>query len=216
MTYNNLATSAAALPEDSSVLATLRSLVPHRHLSLTEGKYIAERQANRLRALFEIDDPVFPHEIITDMPRIKVVFDVDLPVSGSAHWNGSNWVIVLNALESSARQRFSMAHEFKHVLDHSVKHFLYHDSLRDSASKQAEQIADYFAGCLLMPKIHIKRLFYQGVQKPSELSVRFQVSAKAVQFRLYQLGVTQEVDRCNRWGIRPTYYRDKALAGVSA
>jgi len=208
---NNLLTiGATAQPEDSSVLATLRNLVPHRHLSLTENKYIAERQANLLRRLFEIDDPVFPHEIIMDMTRIKVVFDVDLPVSGSAHWNGSHWVIVLNALESSVRQRFSLAHEFKHVLDHSVKHFLYHDN-----DKQAEQIADYFAGCLLMPKVHIKRLYYQGMQKPSELSKHFQVSAKAAQFRLHQLGVTQDVDRCNRWGIQPTYYRSKALAGIA-
>lgn len=216
MTFNNLLTSALAQPEDSSVLSTLRSLVPQRHLNLEEGKRIAELQANRLRELFEIDSPVFPHEVIMELPKIKVAFDPDLPVSGSAHWSGTHWVIVLNALEGDRRQRFSMAHEFKHILDHTRKEFLYHDSYGSSAAKQAEQIADYFAACLLMPKQHIKRLYYQGIQKPSELSEQFMVSPKAVNFRLQQLKVISgETDRCNRFGIRPTYYR-RSLVGALA
>jgi predicted transcriptional regulator len=214
---NSVVTGAAALPEDSSVLATLRNLVPHRQLTVNETKRIAELQANRLRLLFEIDGPAFPHEIIMDMPRIKVVFDADLPVSGSAHWNGHTWVIVLNALEGPTRQRFSLAHEFKHIIDHNIKHFLYRDGLDGSANKQAEQIADYFAGCLLMPKQHVKRLYYQGVQRPTELSEHFQVSARAVQFRLQQLGVVGDPARCSRFGgIRPIYYRNKSLAGALA
>jgi hypothetical protein len=209
---NNLlmATGAGERPEDSSVLATLRQLVPHRHLNIEEAKRIAEWQAHRLRLLFEIDGPVFPHEIIADLPRIQVEFDSDLPVSGSAHWNGNCWVIVLNALEGPARQRFSLAHEFKHVLDHNVKNFLYHDD-----GKQAEQVADYFAGCLLMPKQHVKRLYYQGIQRPSELSEQFKVSPRAMQFRLQQLGIVSDPARCSRWG-RSLYQRQPSMAGVLA
>jgi hypothetical protein len=210
---NNTLTSIAAQPEDSSVLATLRALVPHRQLTLDEAKRIAELQANRLRQLFEIDSPIFPHEVITELPRIKVAFDTDLPVSGSAHWNGTAWVIVLNNLEGIARQRFSLAHEFKHVLDHSVKRYLYSD-FEDGHSKQAEIVADFFAGCLLMPKAHVKRLYCQGMQKPSELSEQFQVSPRAIQFRLQQLGMTVLPRRCNLFGQRPTYYRNRNLQGA--
>lgn len=204
-------TSAAAQPEDSSVLATLRQLAPHRQLSIDEAKRIAEWQAHKLRLLFEIDSPTFPHEIICDLPRLQVEFDTDLPVSGSAHWNGNSWVIMLNALEGHARQRFSLCHEFKHVLDHSVKNFLYHDD-----GKQAEQVADYFAGCLLMPRQHIKSLYYQGIQKPSELSQIFLVSPRAIQFRLQQLGIVDDPSRCGRWDVQPKYYRQKQLAGSLA
>jgi hypothetical protein len=179
MTYTTTAPLTPGQPEDMSVLAALRQLVPHRHLNLDEARRIAEWQAHRLRLLFEIDGPIFPHEIICNLPRMQVEFDTDLPVSGSAHWNGNAWVILLNGLEGYNRQRFSLAHEFKHVLDHSVKNFLYHDE-----GKQAEQVADYFAGCLLMPKQHVKRLYYQGVQKPSELAAAFHVSPKAMQFPL--------------------------------
>lgn len=208
-------TGAAAQPEDASVLATLRQLVPHRQLSFEEVKRITELQAYRLRQLFEIDGPAFPHEIIMELPRIQVDFDIDLPVSGSSHWNGSQWVIVLNSLEGPLRQRFSLAHEFKHVMDHSVRHFMYHDFDEEGHSKQAEQIADYFAGCLLMPKQHIKTLYYNhGVQRPSELSECFHVSPKAIQFRLHQLGITPDTARCGGWGIRPTYYRQKQYSGA--
>lgn len=215
MTYKTLASAAEAQPEDSSVLATLRSLVPQRHMNIEECKRIAELQANRLRELFEIDGPTFPHEIIMEMPRIKVVFDADLPVSGSAHWNGTNWIIVLNALERPMRQRFSLAHEYKHIIDHTNKYFMYHDSNRDSKARQAEQIADYFAGCLLMPKQHIKSLYYQRIQKPTELAEYFQVSPRAVQFRLQQLKVTDEAERCSRFNLENTYSRQRALAGIS-
>lgn len=193
MTYN-----IAKYPQtEASILKALRRLVPQRPLDFEEAKQIAELQANRLRQMLRLDDPAFPHEAIMGLPRIEVAFDLDLPVSGSAHWNGNAWVIVLNGLEGHARQRFSLAHEFKHILDHTTKQYLYHDTLTASAHEQAEQIADYFAGCLLMPTMQLKRLFYRGIQKPTELAAHFQVSARAVQFRLRQTGIAERVRRCN-------------------
>jgi Zn-dependent peptidase ImmA (M78 family) len=182
---------------EQSLLKALRRLVPERPLEFEEAKQIAELQANRLRQLLRLDEPAFPHEAIMEMPRIEVAFDLDLPVSGSAHWNGNAWVIVLNGLEGQARQRFSLAHEFKHILDHTTKQFLYRDTLTMSAHEQAEQVADYFAGCLLMPTMQLKRLFYRGIQKPTELAAHFQVSARAVQYRLRQTGIAERAKRCN-------------------
>ena len=73
----------------------------------------------------------------------------DLPTSGMSHWDGQAWVISLNAADSLTRQRFTLLHEFKHIIDHGHADRLYHDTGRRSAAEQAEQAADYFAGCVL-------------------------------------------------------------------
>ncbi|HUC89334.1 MAG TPA: ImmA/IrrE family metallo-endopeptidase [Patescibacteria group bacterium] len=191
------------LQPEGSVLATLRQLVPKRPLDFEESRQIAELQAIRLRELFQITGDEFPDEAIMEMPRITVAFDVDSPVSGSVHWSGDAWIIVLNSSENYVRQRFSMAHEFKHILDHTTRQYLYSGSLCLSAAEQAEQAADYFAGCLLMPTMHLKRLFYQGVQTPVELGERFNVSPRAARFRLRQTGITENVQKCDN------HYRDR-------
>src|SRR5437867_2132075 len=99
-----------------SVLALLRGLVPQRRLTLSEALLIAELQANRLLEHFSIMTTAAPDEIVTELPRIKIEHERALPVSGSAHWNGRYWIITLSADEHRCRQRFSLMHEFKHVL----------------------------------------------------------------------------------------------------
>jgi Zn-dependent peptidase ImmA (M78 family) len=125
-------------------------------------------------------------------------------VSGGAHWDGRFWVITLDADEHSLRQRFSLMHEFKHVLDHTTKHFLYHDRSLHAANERAERVADYFAACLLMPKRIVKSLWFQGPQSTEHLVERLQVSPAAVRYRLDQLGLTERRTRC---ADRPTYLR---------
>ena len=62
-----------------------------------------------------------------ELPRIRIEREHGLPVSGAAHWNGCYWVITLNADDHPLRQRFSLMHEFKHVLDHTTRGYLYGD-----------------------------------------------------------------------------------------
>ena len=88
-------------------------------------------------------------------------------------------------------------HEFKHVLDHTTKHFLYHDRPFQTAAEQAERVADYFAACLLMPKMVVKRLWYQGNQNIVRLAETLFVSPRALRFRLDQLGLTERPGRCS-------------------
>src|SRR4051812_15753481 len=68
---------------DASVLKTLRDLVPRRPLSFGESLRVAELQANRLLELFAISGPLVPNELVSELPRIEVRYDADLPVSGS-------------------------------------------------------------------------------------------------------------------------------------
>jgi len=187
----------AAAPE-RSVLAMLRALVPQRPLSPSETLRIAELQANRLLKHFQIECVAVPQEIVSELPRIRVVHEMGFPVSGSAHWNGRHWIITVSADEHPFRVRFSVMHEFKHVLDHTTKQFQYRDSRFQTASQQAERVADYFAACALMPKRVMKSLWYGGEQNITHLALRLCVSPAAVRFRLQHLGLIERPQRCDR------------------
>jgi Zn-dependent peptidase ImmA (M78 family) len=181
----------------TNLMATLRALVPQRQLSWYEAVRVSELQANRFRELLGIDTPELPSEAITELPRIFVTCRHDLPVSGLAHWDNGRWVIALNAYEPEVRQRFSLAHEFKHVIDHTTRQWLAPDTGGDTSASKTERLADYFAGCLLMPKRHLKRLAGQRLSI-EQLADTFGVSVRAVQVRLSQLGMTDPQPRCAR------------------
>lgn len=208
--------SLTPISRELSILATLRELVPKRPLRYLEAIRIAELQANRFRELLRITTPAFPHEAIMELPKIEVAFDLDINVSGSAHWAGKHWIIVINAHEDPIRQRFSLAHEFKHILDHTTRQYLYKDDANFSAAEQAERVADFFAGCLLMPKSQLKRLYYQGTQSTAELSRQFGTSVKAIECRLRQTGISEETKECKSWRAKlgNVRYNQPANVGV--
>src|SRR2546423_13801623 len=99
----------------------MRELAPEVLLPAWEALRIAELQANRLLEHFQIPSGAVPSEIVSQLPRIRIVREQGLPISGAAHWDGRHWVITLNADEHPLRQRFSLMHEFKHVIDHTTK-----------------------------------------------------------------------------------------------
>jgi len=181
---------------EPSVLASLRSLVPTRALQFSEALRIAELQANRLLQLLAITDGPVPSEIVSELPRIQVRYR-ELPTSGLSYWNGETWVIGLNRAEPRTRQRFTLLHEYKHILDHGRAEYLYRADGRYSAAERAEQVADYFAGCALMPKRLVKRAWGEGMQRTSELARLFDVSERAIRFRLTQLGLADQSARCS-------------------
>lgn len=183
-------------------LTLLRDLVPRRRLTAREALQVADIQAGRLRRSLGVDGPVFPTEAL-DLPRLQIHYDADLPSSGMTFWNGSSWIIVLNANEAPTRRRFSLLHEFKHIVDHTTKHHLYgrHARRHDPA---AERAADYFAACVLMPKLYVKRHWGQGPRNLLALARTFEVSPAAMRYRLDQLGLTTDPRRC-AWS--PNTYR---------
>jgi hypothetical protein len=196
-----------------SVLATLRALVPERPLRYSESLRIAELQANRLLELFAIAGPLVPNELVSELPRIEVRLQHDLPVSGSTHWEAGRWIITLNADEPHVRHRFSLMHEFKHVLDHTTKQYLYGDTEADAvAADRAERVADHFAACLLMPKRWLKSEWFTSRQRLSVVARHLEVSTRALSLRLWHLGLVGETPRCATPGRRftddlGTYFR---------
>jgi hypothetical protein len=84
---------------DRSVLAMLRALVPQRPLTPSEALRIAELQANHLLRHFKVVTNAVPEEIVSELPRIRVVREDGLPVSGATYWNGRFWIIAINKSE---------------------------------------------------------------------------------------------------------------------
>ena len=179
--------------ETTSILASLRFIVPQRGTSFSESLRIAELQARKLANV--IDDPygISEHHIAA-MPRISVTYE-NLPVSGMSYWNGHQWVIVIASADSLARQRFTLLHEFKHIVDHPAKAQLYTDNRRMSASDQSEAAADYFAGCALVGRRELKSAWGNRIQKVEDLAAHFGVSVSAIRVRLAQTGLDAIADR---------------------
>lgn len=195
-----------------SVLASLRSMFPERGLRFSEALRVAELQAIRLLELLGVEDAAVPSEVVSELPRIRVEWR-DLPTSGVSFWDGQEWVIGLNRREPVTRQRFTIFHEYKHIVDHGRTERLYRDTKSRTAAQQAEQVADYFAGCVLMSRMQLKRAWARGLQTPVELARHFDVSPRAVEVRLAQVGLTDETERCLARAVetrpRPRrYYRE--------
>jgi Zn-dependent peptidase ImmA (M78 family) len=183
--------------EEPSVLASLRALLPRRRLHLFEAHRIAELQANRLLELAGVRDIPVPIEVVTDLPRIRLDYEVDMPASGASDWDAhrKTWVITLNALEPETRQRLSILHEYKHIIDHGSAGLVPARSDRTYYGlNQHEFLAEYFAGCVLMPKRILKRAWGDGIQRVADLAELFDVSERAMQVRLGQVGLLRASD----------------------
>lgn len=173
-----------------STLKELRALVPTRSLHISDCYRLAELQAARLGSTET--DFSFPSEAVSELPRIQVLYEPKLPSSGMSFWDGKNWIVVLDRTEAPTRQRFSLLHEFKHILDHPYRNRM------NLTEAQTERLADYFAACVLMPKSKIKWAWGSGIQQLDQLAARFGVSEQAMRFRLQQLGLTERRQRCTQ------------------
>jgi Zn-dependent peptidase ImmA (M78 family) len=204
--------------EPRTVLQVLRALVPERPLQEHEATGIAERQAARLLGIFNQVEPSVDVSLIGELPRIEVRVvpssDIGSGLSGLTHWDRSKgrWCIAINRDDSRTRRRFSLAHEFKHILDNPYINVLYSaaDSEKESEMRR-EDMCDYFAACLLMPRPWVKRLWAQGAQDATVLAATFNVSPAAMDRRLQELGL---IEQRRTWRTRraPIYFRKTALA----
>jgi hypothetical protein len=182
----------------ASVLASLRSLMPARRLTLGEAIQVAELQAARLLKLQDVDDIPVPNEIITSLPRVVVEHDRNLPpaVSGCSDWDRFRhaWVISINPKEPRTRRRLTILHEFKHIIDHTSAGLVRPQLATTLQMAPDEYVADYFAGCVLMPRRQLKVAWGNCDQSVEALAQLFDVSTRAMQVRLNQTGLLTVAD----------------------
>lgn len=189
-------------------LATLRNLMPNRPLRHVESLRIAELQAARLLSMTGITDAPVPDSVITHVPKIQLKRMPVPGVSGATDWSKGTWVIVINGNEPIVRQRFTLAHEFKHILDYRYIDIAYPATQALSHRQRTEIVCDYFAGCLLVPQPWLKKAWGSGVQQLPALARMFDVSQAAIQTRLLQTGLIDRPQRCGD----PLSFRFRRLA----
>lgn len=128
-------------------------------------------------------------------PRVRVRYVRASRMSGAIRWRHGRWHILINSDAAWGRVRFSLAHEFKHLLDFPLAEAIYGPRRDHRAQWLAERAADSFAACLLMPKSFLKRAFYdEGIRDERLLRRRFQVSAQALRIRVDELGLLEPAE----------------------
>lgn len=189
-----------------SIISMVRDLAPTRPLTRVEAMSIAERQAQSLLRLLAVDRAPVDERRLLSLPRLELRRHSPWPSSGATQWINGRWVVVLNASEPAVRQRFSLAHELKHIIDHDRRDITYDHIPADQRHAFIESVCDYFAGCLLMPRPWVKQAYVEGTQRLDLLARRFHVSQAAMSTRLAQLGLTDPTPRCARpsrdWAVR--------------
>jgi Zn-dependent peptidase ImmA (M78 family) len=164
-------------PHFPPTLTALRRLLPRRALTYAEALVIAERQANRLAAAW--GNRSIQERDLCSLTRLDIV-RTDLSHkagfgesihSGASSYRAGRWVIWLDEAESEARQRFTACHELKHIVDSP-----HQSSYRNLSEQQIERVCDHFAGCLLMSKRTVYRLWGEGLLTPEALASACRVS----------------------------------------
>ncbi len=178
-------------------VSRLRDLIPGRRISFLESMHIAERQAALLRELFEDPAPRFSERRLGLLPKLTIWHEADIPISGASFWDGGQWVIDINSDEPPDRQRFTVLHEFKHVIDHPHQAHLF-SSAQSTGNSQRELVADYFAACVLMPARQFKAAHRRYDGAVDGLAEHFGVHRGGIVMRLSELGMAQDDPHRNR------------------
>ncbi|MGH8388611.1 MAG: ImmA/IrrE family metallo-endopeptidase, partial [Pseudomonas sp.] len=132
-------------------------------------------------------------------------------------YSRGRWHIVINSDDHVTRRRFTLGHEFKHVLDHPFIDVLYPDAKGKPSSERAERICDYFSACLIMPRTWVKRAWSDGTCDQQALASLFHASAPAMAIRLERLGLSAPRKRCDQTSKPSQRYwcRGKVLAAIT-
>lgn len=130
-------------------------------------------------------------------------------ISGAACHLAELGVVLVNRRESAVRRNFDLAHELFHILtwermkpDHRESNS-YGERQR---TKRGEQLADNFAGALLMPRSSLDALIDPERQKDvkhlADVAAQLRVSVSALGWRLRALGRIDEATREKLAGVR--------------
>jgi IrrE N-terminal-like domain len=170
------------------LLTSLRELIPDHELSLAELLTLIERQAGALRALMRIQTGVLPSRVVAGQPSLWIE-DTDLPIAGYRYWDSHQhrWVICLNRDEPETARRFTLLHEFAHILWHGSESRLFPGLEPINLDRLAEHAADIFAGEALMPRRLVASAYQRGLRTPSQLARHFNVSTDTTMWKLAQL-----------------------------
>jgi hypothetical protein len=186
---------ASLFKETRALIDRLRGLAPHRELTYGESVQVARVQASRLRMWVGGDELAINLVWLLNQRAVPVqlVASHKLGEESGLTTNhiGGKLQVFINESEPHVRQRFSLLHEFKHVLDFedadrlhaklgSGNTHIQHDAI--------ERIANEFAAHVLMPTALVKRHWFM-TQNKELMATMFNVSVEAMTMRLERLGL---------------------------
>jgi Zn-dependent peptidase ImmA (M78 family) len=198
------------MSQSNNAIRTLREIIPARALTLDEARILAERQATKLVEVLGITSVPVDVARIASLPKIELRVEPRhrmTHLAGFSRWANGRWLIVVNRDNVEGRRRFTLAHEFKHVLDHTVADVAYTQFGKGDQPKhdrQVESVCDHFAACFLMPRIAVRRAWTSGMQDIPTLALHFKVSHTAMKIRLTYLGFLDDERSVE------TYFRSEA------
>lgn len=195
--------------EMKALIADLRS-IGKRAYTYGESLQLARGQAERLRHWAHAEQPDINLIWLIQQQAVPVNFVASYKLGEQSglttdHVTG-RLEIFINSREPSLRQRFSLLHEFKHVLDFDDASTL-HKKLGSGNAKrqgiQVELIANEFAAHVLMPTALVKREWFRWRDLGTVANI-FNVSVEAMNTRLEKLGILGEPKPAPRAYFRTT------------
>ena len=161
---------------------------------------IEEITINLLNRHNYIDDMVDIANIVRQQNYNVFIDDLDNNISG--YVDHENREVVLNKNETPERRRFTLAHELGHIIlnanDNSIQH---RDNIMNSqldiyANDNNEVEANYFAGCILMPRNVFIREF-----NSIKGDIDYKIQKLAYYFGVSKLAVNVRANVLNLIGI---------------
>jgi len=185
----------------NQIIAQLRALSPKRPHTYGMLLQVTRLQASKLRQLRTTSDELDINLAwllnqravpVNRVPSYQIGGESGLTTDAIS----GRLEIYVNANEPLVRQRFTLLHEFKHVLDFEDADLL-HSQLGSGNEKrravQIERLANEFAAHVLMPTMLVKRAWF-AVQDIDGVAALFNVSPEAMATRLGKLGLVGKPD----------------------
>jgi len=179
----------------NSLLPVLRGTGHNPPRTLAEALRVAQRQASKLLLRSgQYEAPVDVERICAD-PKVELIYTGRLRrVSGACRWVGNRYVITINKREPVVRQRFTALHELKHAIDGAAVTAAVTRLSRPGKRPAEEYVADYFAGCVLMPEPWLVAAIPHA-RDLEHLARYFNASKEAMRVRLEMLGLDRALAR---------------------
>jgi len=189
--YGTYAISGSS--SDDSELDFFRSLFEHHFpQKWTPGRIfqLIETLAKKYIKQAKLNQPPVVTELIKQLDISPGIEIRPLPLKAyhGAVWQlEDGWIIHLNNEDKPARQRVTLFHEVFHIL----AYYKATPVFRKRGAKEGlfnEMLADYFAGCILMPKEWVKEKWTE-VNDLKQMAEIFQVTEVAMWIRLKTMGL---------------------------
>ena len=160
---------------------------------------IEEITTNLLNRYNYIDDMVDIANIVRQQNYNVFIDDLDNNISG--YVDHENREVVLNKNETPERRRFTLAHELGHIILNSNNRIQHRDNILNNqldiyANDDKEVEANYFAGCILMPRNVFIREF-----NSIKGDIDYKIQKLAYYFGVSKLAVNVRANVLNLIGI---------------